>query len=323
MKQLSSALNGKNNFCRYLVLFLASFLGGQLIGGIPLLIVMMSKLSASGEMIKANPENIADLSVFGIDQNTGLILTIIPFITSLFILLFLFKPMHGRNYKSLITGAKKIRWNRFMVSAAFWFAMCGIWLIIDYQLNGDNYKWNLNTTPFIILCFISVLLIPFQASYEEVLFRGYLAQGVAAWTKSRILVIILPSVLFGLMHALNPEVTAYGFWLTMPQYILFGLVFSMATVLDDGIEIAMGAHSANNIFMSIFVTSHSSVLQTPALFVQTNINAVADLVTLSVFSIVFILIMGYFYKWELNILFNKLVVDEKIEIQSGTTVEIN
>jgi membrane protease YdiL (CAAX protease family) len=40
----------------------------------------------------------------------------------------------------------------------------------------------------------------------------------------------------------------------MPQYVLFGLVFGIITVLDDGIEAAVGAHAANNIFLCIMVT---------------------------------------------------------------------
>jgi len=38
--------------------------------------------------------------------------------------------------------------------------------------------------------------------------------------------------------------------------------------MDDGIEVAMGAHTANNIFLCIFVTNSSSALQTSALYVQ-------------------------------------------------------
>ena len=52
----------------------------------------------------------------------------------------------------------------------------------------------------------------------------------------------------------------------MPQYIVFGLIFGIITILDDGIEAAMGAHAANNIFLCIMVTNESSALQTPALY---------------------------------------------------------
>ena len=77
---------------------------------------------------------------------------------------------------------------------------------------------------------------------------------------------MMTSVLFGLMHAFNPEVEEFGFFTMMPQYILFGLIFGIVTILDDGIEAAIGAHAANNIFLCIMVTHNSSALQTPAVY---------------------------------------------------------
>ena len=306
MKYLSNAFTGHNHWWRYLVLFLASFLGGQIIGGIPLALVMGLKIAQSGGSIQPNPDNMADLSVYGIDANFGLFLMILPFIASLFILLLLYKPLHNRNYKALFTGSGSIRWSRFFMSAAIWTTLSAIYLVSDYLLHPNNFTYNFNAVSFIILIFVSFTLIPFQASYEEVLFRGYLAQGVGVWTKNRLLVILIPSILFGLMHSLNPEVSEYGFWLVMPQYILFGLVFGLVTVLDDGIELAMGAHTANNIFLSVFLTSKASALQTPALLVQENINPKTDLIGLILISAVFIFILHVIYKLKFGILTKKI-----------------
>jgi len=306
MKHLTNAFEGLNQWWRYLVLFLASFLGGQAIGGIPLFGVMIYKIFKSGGIIQPNPDNMSDLSVYGIDQNLGLILMILPFLFCLIILLLLFKPMHRRSYKVLISGVQKLRWSRFFVSGGIWALLLAIYLFADYSNNPSTYIWNFNIGPFILLCLISLIFIPFQASYEEFLFRGYIAQGFGIWTKNRILVILLPSVLFGLMHSFNPEVDAYGFLIVMPQYILFGLLFGLLTVLDDGIEMAMGAHSANNIFMSIFVTSKSSVLQTPAMFEQQNIDPVRELIVLMIVSFIFLAILSIIFKWNFRILTKKI-----------------
>ena len=161
--------------------------------------------------------------------------------------------------------------------------------------------------------FLSLTLIPIQSSYEEIMFRGYLAQGVAAWTKNKWMVILLPSLLFGSLHILNPEIQEYGFWITMPQYIIFGLVFGLVTVLDNGTEIAMGAHSANNAFLSIVITSKASVLQTNALFVQQNINPQKDLIMLFVVFALFIVILSIIYKWDYKSLNEKITTEISIE----------
>ena len=51
------------------------------------------------------------------------------------------------------------------------------------------------------------------------------------------LVIIIPGVLFGLMHIANPEVKEYGFWLTIPQYVMFGLFFGLIITICIGLPL--------------------------------------------------------------------------------------
>jgi hypothetical protein len=132
-------------------------------------------------------------------------------------------------------------------------------------------------------------------------------QGFATLLRNRWFPLIMTSVLFGLMHALNPEVKAFGFFTMIPQYILFGLIFGAITILDDGIEASMGAHTANNIFLCIMVTNKSSALQTPALYEQQNIYPWTEFAALIFTGIAFILILKIIFKWDdFSILFRKI-----------------
>ena len=108
----------------------------------------------------------------------------------------------------------------------------------------------------------------------------------------------MTSILFGLMHSLNPEVKEFGFLTMMPQYILFGLIFGVITIMDDGIEAAMGAHAANNIFLCIMVTNKSSALQTPAFYEQINIYPWTEFAGLLLTGIVFVVILKIIFKWD-------------------------
>jgi hypothetical protein len=99
------------------------------------------------------------------------------------------------------------------------------------------------------------------------------------------------------MHAFNPEVKEFGFFTMMPQYIVFGLIFGIITILDDGIEAAMGAHTANNIFLCIFVTNNSSALQTSALYEQVNIHPWTEFASLVLSGIVFIFLLKMIFRW--------------------------
>jgi uncharacterized protein len=302
MNHLERALDGQNQIWKYFILFLIAFAGANTIGSLPLLGVVMYKVMKSDGAIQINPDNLMDLSVYGIDSNTGLILMILPFIAGLFTVILLLKPFHKRNYKEVINGTLSIRWGRFFTGALVWGVLMGGYLLIDYWMNPDNFVVHFEPATLIPLVVIALLLIPFQTTFEEVMFRGYLAQGIGAATRSRWFVVLIPGVLFGLMHFANPEVVEFGFWMVMPQYIFFGLTFGLISVLDDGIESAMGVHAANNIFAAVFITHKSSALQTAAIFEQQTINPGKETIALVVASVLLVTVLGAIYKWKPSII---------------------
>ncbi len=315
MKHLERALDGQNQFWKYLLNFAAGFAASNIIGAIPLGSVIAYKIATSGGTITPNPHNAMDLSVYGISQNLGFILLMIPFVLAFITTIYLFKPLHKRLLAEVINGTKQIRWKRYFTALGIWFIIGLLYLTVDYALNSTNYKLQFDATKLIPLVLLSLLFIPIQTAYEELLFRGYFTQGIAAWSKNRWVAIIFPALLFGLMHSFNPEVKEYGFWATMPQYVIFGLLFGLMTILDDGIELAMGAHAANNIFSCLFVTNAASALQTPAVFNQLNINPTKETLVLSIMGILSIIIFSRVYKW------NFAVLSKKIEMEIPEVIE--
>jgi membrane protease YdiL (CAAX protease family) len=267
------------------------------------------KSFSSPEVFSRFSANPGDYSLLGLDPNAGLIMMLFPFIAGLAAFILLVKPLNNRTLKITINGTDRIRWNRFFISAFIWLILSAVYLFLYLKLDPANFTLNNKTTSLIILSVISLLFIPFQAAFEEVLFRGYLMQGFAAMLRNRWFPLIMTSVLFGLMHAFNPEVKEFGFLTMMPQYILFGLIFGVITILDDGIEAAMGAHTANNIFLCIMVTNKSSALQTPALFEQHNIYPWTEFAGLIFTGIVFVIILKTVFRWEdFSVLFGKVKV---------------
>jgi membrane protease YdiL (CAAX protease family) len=233
-----------------------------------------------------------------------------PFIAGLIAFILIVKPLNNRTLKNVINGTGKIRWNRFFISASIWMILSALYLFVYLKIDPANFTLNNKTSSLIILSVVSLLFIPFQAAFEEVLFRGYLMQGFAAVLRNRWFPLLMTSVLFGLMHAFNPEVKEFGFLTMMPQYILFGLIFGIITILDDGIEAAMGAHTANNVFLCIMVTNQSSALQTPALYQQLNIFPSTEFAGLLFTGIVFIIVLKIIFGWDdFSILFKKIPVN--------------
>jgi membrane protease YdiL (CAAX protease family) len=285
-------------FLKYVAMFAAILIASNTIGAIPLLISITIKSGSNPEVFSRLAANPNDYSVLGLDPNLLLAMMIFPFIAGLLAFILLVKPLNNRTLKNTINGTKKIRWNRVFISALIWLILSALYLLLSFNLDPSNFSLNNKTTSLIILSVISVLFIPFQAAFEEILFRGYLMQGFASLVRNRWFPLVMTSVMFGLLHAFNPEVKEFGFLAMMPQYILFGLIFGVITILDDGIEAAMGAHAANNIFLCIMVTNKASALKTSALFEQHNIYPWTELAGLHITGIIFVIILKIIFRWD-------------------------
>jgi membrane protease YdiL (CAAX protease family) len=307
MNHLESTFTGKNSFWRYTIMFAVILIISNTIGAIPLLVAMVLKSGTNPAVFAQFAANPNDYSVIGFNPNVGFVIMLFPFIAGLIAFILLVKPLNNRTFKMTINGTGKIRWNRFFISGAVWLILSALYLLFYVKIDPSNFEINNKTTSLIVLIVVSILFIPFQAAFEEVLFRGYLMQGFTSLVRNRWFPVIMTSLLFGLMHAFNPEVKKFGFLTMIPQYVVFGLIFGIITILDDGIEASMGAHAANNIFLCIMVTNDSSALQTPALYEQFSIHPWTEFGALVITGIIFILLLKRIFKWEsFSLLFAKI-----------------
>lgn len=297
MRHLQASFSGKNNIWRYIVMIIAVLVAANTVGAIPLYVSLIISAIKDPSALKALSQNPNDLSVLGLSQNMGLLVQLIPFLAGLATFIFIVKPLNQRSVGQVINGNVPFRWNRFLASAAIWLLMSVIYLVVNMKTDPSNFSLNNRSLSLIPLILISVILIPFQAAFEEILFRGYLMQGFTAMARNAFMPLISTALLFGLMHGLNPEVKEFGFWTMLPQYMVFGIIFGIITILDDGIEAAIGAHAANNAFLCIMITNESSALQTPAMFVQHKIYPWTEFAMMLVMGVVILLVMKKIFKW--------------------------
>lgn len=316
MHFIENILRKDNASWKYILTFVGAFLASNLIGAIPLLIVIFVQIFKTGNVLSAEMLQNLDFSAIGISENLFLLLILIPFAVGLLAAVLFVKYLHRRSFSETINGTNTIRWKRIFTGFAVWLGFMFVYLAISYTIMPENFVIKFNIRAFIPLFFISLIFIPLQTTFEEFLFRGYLAQGVGAWTKNRWLVVVIPAILFGLMHFANTEVLTYGFWETIPQYILFGLIFGFFSVLDDGIELAMGIHAANNIFACLFVTFDASSLKTSAIFQQQTVNSWEDTTGLLIMGLLALLLFAKIYKWDFSIL-NRKIESSTAEIEQA------
>jgi membrane protease YdiL (CAAX protease family) len=249
---------------------------------------------------------------FGISKNLSFGLLMLAPLMVIILTIVLVKALHKRSFAETVNGTKKLRWNRAFLGFAVWFLVMAAYNAVDYFLHQDNYVFQFDLSKFAVLLVLSIVLIPIQTTSEELLFRGYLAQGIGSGTRNRWLALIFPAILFGLIHFNNPEVGKFGFLLSMSQYIFFGLLFGLIAILDDGIEITMGMHAANNLFLCLFVTHSASALQTDAVFSVKELNPVADLVSLVLIGTIVFLFFYKKYKWTFSLMNKEVETTEMI-----------
>jgi membrane protease YdiL (CAAX protease family) len=175
------------------------------------------------------------------------------------------KYVHKRTLRSLTTSRLVIAWHRIFFSFMLWGSVTVAMILLSYLLNPEMLLWNFNMEKFLVLAIIVIVMIPIQTSFEEYFFRGYLLQWVGVLSKNKWIPLALSSMLFGLVHFANPEVEKLGS-LIMIYYIGTGLFLGIITLMDEGLELALGFHAANNVFTALLVTADWTAFQTDSLF---------------------------------------------------------
>ena len=177
------------------------------------------------------------------------------------------KKLHDLPIMSILSSRKKIDLERVLYSFMLWGTVVSAFVFLEYSLNPENYVFNFKVKEFLILAVIAILFIPIQTSVEEIVFRGYLMQGFGHWLNSRFMALFLTSTVFGSLHLANPEITALGYEFVI-LYITVGFVLGIMTLMDDGLELALGFHAANNLIAALLVTADWTVFQTESILID-------------------------------------------------------
>src|SRR6266851_699951 len=147
---------------------------------------------------------------------------------------------HRRPWRSLVAPDLRLDWRRLAIGGGVQCAILGGELALVHALTG--WPWRFSISVGLPLIVLAVLLIPLQAASEEILFRGYLTQALGRIVRSRVLIATTVGLDFGLLH-----LNTYG-PLTLPYFLLLSLIFSLVSLRDERLELAIGGHGAMNLF---------------------------------------------------------------------------
>jgi len=285
-----------NDYWRYIVGFIVIFFIWQM-GSIPFFIVAMLKLIQEGGSINEIQED-PNLLMTILDSNLTFFLMLLSFAIGFLGLWLWLKLIHNQPLQAITTTRKKIDWSRFWFSFGLIASITIITTLFDYVINPEHYEVQFQVIPFLILAVIAILLIPIQTSFEELLFRGYLLQGIGMMTKNRWAPLLFTSVLFGGLHFFNPEVEKLGNAI-MFYYIGTGLFLGIITLMDEGLELALGFHAGNNLIGALLVTADWTAFNTNSIFKDiSDPSAGVDVIMpLIIIYPVFLGIMAWRYQW--------------------------
>ena len=293
---ISQAFKSLHEWWRYLVGLIIIVIA-VIIGQIPFTAAVMIKAFKNGDNIfQLDEQNMMSL----LEPNLNLFLMLLSFAIGLVGLFMVAKYLHRQSLIQLTTSRPKIDWNRFWFIFILWGIISSSFVLIDYVTSPEDYVINFQLVPFVILCVIAILFVPLQTSFEEFLFRGYLMQGIGVILKNKWAPLLLTSFTFGMLHIANPEVDKLGNMI-MVYYIGTGLFLGIMTLMDEGLELSLGFHAANNLFTALLVTADWTAFQTHSILKDMSDPTQAGFV--DIFMPVFIvfpiilLILAKKYKW--------------------------
>ena len=211
------------------------------------------------------------------DPNLTLVLNLGLFVPLILLLFVFVKYVHQRSILSLTTSRQKVDFKRIFFTFFLVVVFTLVTFFISYYYDSSDIVYQFNPGRFAILFLICILLFPFQIGLEEYLFRGYLMQHIGVIVKNKWFPLILTSVLFGIMHSANPEVAEIGYFKMMIFYVGTGLLLGIMTLMDEGLELALGFHLGNNLLAALLITSDWSALQTDAIFKNTAEQGISSI----------------------------------------------
>lgn len=289
---IQQAFKGRTEWWRYLIGIIIIFLGWQLFGALPWFGAIL--FEAGPEVLTLTQGEMLQV----LDSNLNFFLLLFSFAVGLGVLLLVIKLLHNQRIKDATTSRKKIDWGRFFFGFSIVAVFTIVITIVDYNMQPEDYLWNFEMVPFLILAAIALVMVPLQTSFEEYLFRGYLMQGIGALAGNRWLPLIITSVVFGGMHIFNPEVEKLGY-IIMVYYIGTGFLLGIMTLMDEGLELALGFHAGNNLVGALLVTADWTAFETNSVLKDISEPTAGLDILLPVLIVypVFLLLMAKTYRW--------------------------
>jgi uncharacterized protein len=163
--------------------------------------------------------------------------------------------LHGRRAGTLF-GPRVRTLRDFAVAAGIVFAVLGTALVL-WAFEYDAVV-NLPLSTWAMVLPLTLLGLLVQTGAEEVLFRGYMQSQLAARFRSPLVWLVLPSLLFGIVH-FDAVTAGDNVWMVVGSASVFGLIAADLTARTGSIGAAWGFHFANNVMAIAIISTDGTI----------------------------------------------------------------
>lgn len=156
------------------------------------------------------------------------------------------RSLHRRRLVTILASDNHIHWREFALGLAVVAGYLVIGVGLSVASGNGPYRSDIVLSDWAMILAPVALLIAFQSSGEELFFRGYIIQNLAARFRSPIVWGFLPSLLFGIGHLGQNGSVAYNLYY-LASTVLFGVIAAVVVWRTGGISAVMGMHIGNNL----------------------------------------------------------------------------
>lgn len=162
------------------------------------------------------------------------------------------RVVHRRPALGLLGDLRTCVAQFWAVSVAMMGLIAALLILPPWDMGGD-FVANLPLSKWLYLLPFSLIAVLVQVSAEEIVFRGYVQQQLAARFKSPLIWMVLPSALFALGHYL-PDSAGENAMLIALWAGVFGIMMADLTARAGTLGPAIAVHLWNNVSAILIVS---------------------------------------------------------------------
>lgn len=157
-------------------------------------------------------------------------------------ILLLFYLIYKRPFGQM--GLVKGDWLRQLLLGCLYGILMISLVVLVLVVSGSAHITDIDFSRIITLKFLmSFIFFIFVGFFEEILCRGYMMTALKT-TRNKWVVVLCPAVIFGLLHALNPNVTIFS----IINIVIVGVIFGYLMIKTGRLWAPIGLHITWNFF---------------------------------------------------------------------------